>query len=64
MIDITQNYSVTGCKNLATHAYFDETTETVSYRCHEHQINHQNITIVEIKEIPFEEAALYEVMRS
>lgn len=51
------------CSNPATHAYFDEMSRKVIYRCDDHQMS-RDPKIVEINEIPFEEASLYEVMNA
>lgn len=64
MADVTCQSIVSECGEPSTHAYFDVRTKMVIYRCDKHQINRNNITIVEISEIPFKEAALYEVMNS
>jgi hypothetical protein len=63
--DVTCQSIIFECGEPSTHAYFDATTKMVIYRCDKHQINYGgNITIVEINEIPFKDAALYEVMNS
>jgi hypothetical protein len=64
MADITCQSMVFECEEPSTHAYFDATTKMVIYRCDKHRLNTDVVSEKEISEIPFEEAALYEVMNS